>query len=90
VTTPSARPGPVSYSAGDAQVDPSLGGRRRAHVAHDRRAGAGRGANEAIIRAGFAETYRRFEYVKKPQFQAAEREARDAKRGMWANGAGRK
>ena len=44
----------------------------------------GRTANEAIIRAGFAETYRRFDFVKKPQFQAAEREARTAKRGMWA------
>lgn len=44
----------------------------------------GRTANEAIIRAGFAETYRRFDFVKKPQFQAAEREARAAKRGMWA------
>lgn len=41
-------------------------------------------ANEAIIRAGFAETYRRFEYRLKPAFQAAEREARQAKRGMWA------
>jgi micrococcal nuclease len=50
----------------------------------------GRCANEAIIRAGFAETYRRFDYVKKPQFQAAEREAKAAQRGMWANGAGRR
>jgi len=41
-------------------------------------------ANEAIIRAGFAETYRRFEYRRKPAFQAAEREAREARRGMWA------
>jgi micrococcal nuclease len=41
-------------------------------------------ANEAIIRAGFAETYRRFDYRLKPRFQAAEREARDARRGMWA------
>ena len=41
-------------------------------------------ANEAIIRAGFAETYRRFEYRHKPAFQAAEREAREAHRGMWA------
>ena len=41
-------------------------------------------ANEAIIRAGFAETYRRFDYWRKPAFQAAEREARDARRGMWA------
>lgn len=40
--------------------------------------------NEAIIRAGFAETYRRFEYWRKPAFQAAEREARAAGRGMWA------
>jgi micrococcal nuclease len=41
-------------------------------------------ANEAIIRAGWAETYRRFEYRRKPDFQAAEREARAAERGMWA------
>jgi micrococcal nuclease len=41
-------------------------------------------ANEAIIRAGLAETYRRFDYWRKPAFQAAEREARDARRGMWA------
>ncbi len=44
----------------------------------------GRTANEEIIRAGFAETYRRFDFVKKPQFQAAERDAKAAKRGMWA------
>ena len=42
-------------------------------------------ANEAIIRAGLAETYRRFTYRLKLQFQAAEKEARDAHRGMWAN-----
>ena len=42
-------------------------------------------ANEAIIRAGFAETYRRFTYRLKPRFQAAEKEAREAHhRGMWA------
>ncbi len=44
----------------------------------------GRTANEEVIRAGFAETYRRFDFAKKPQFQAAEREAKAAKRGMWA------
>ena len=41
-------------------------------------------ANEAIIRAGWAETYRRFDYRLKPRLQAAEREARAAGRGMWA------
>ena len=41
-------------------------------------------ANEVIIRAGWAEAYRRFTYRRKPQFQAAEREAREAGRGMWA------
>ena len=41
-------------------------------------------ANEAIIRAGYAETYRRFAYALKPRFQAAEKEAREAHRGMWA------
>lgn len=41
-------------------------------------------ANEGIIRAGLAETYRRFTYRLKPRFQAAEKEARDAHRGMWA------
>jgi micrococcal nuclease len=45
----------------------------------------GRIANIEIIRAGLAETYRRFTYARKPQFQAAEREAREARRGMWAN-----
>jgi len=40
--------------------------------------------NEAIIRAGWAETYRRFTYWRKADFQAAEREAREARRGMWA------
>ena len=44
----------------------------------------GRTANEEMIRAGFAETYRRFNFARKPQFQAAEREAKAAKRGMWA------
>ena len=44
----------------------------------------GRLANEEIIRAGFAEVYRRFEYARKPAFFAAEREAKGAKRGMWA------
>lgn len=42
-------------------------------------------ANEAIIRAGLAETYRRFSYRLKPQFQAAEADAREARRGMWAS-----
>lgn len=40
--------------------------------------------NTAIIRAGLAETYRRFDYRRKSEFQAAEQEARRAKRGMWA------
>lgn len=44
----------------------------------------GRVANEAIIRAGLAEAYRRFDYWRKPDFQRAEREARAAGRGMWA------
>lgn len=44
----------------------------------------GRLANLEIIRAGFAETYRRFDYTRKPDFFAAEREAKDARRGMWA------
>lgn len=39
--------------------------------------------NEAIIRAGWAETYRRFDYRRKPDFQAAERDARAARRGIW-------
>ena len=42
-------------------------------------------ANETIIRAGFAEVYRRFTYVRKPQFQEAQRQAQAAKRGMWVN-----
>lgn len=44
----------------------------------------GRLANLEIIRAGWAETYRRFEYTRKADFFAAEREARTARRGMWA------
>lgn len=39
--------------------------------------------NEEIIRAGWAETYRRFDYWRKPAFQEAEREARAARRGIW-------
>ncbi len=41
-------------------------------------------ANDAIIRAGWAETYRKFTYRLKPRFQEAEREARAAGRGMWS------
>jgi micrococcal nuclease len=41
-------------------------------------------ANEAIIRAGWAEVYRRFNLVRKPVLLAAERDARKAKRGIWA------
>lgn len=44
----------------------------------------GRLANLEIITAGLAESYRRFEYSRKPAFFAAERAAKDAKRGMWA------
>lgn len=44
----------------------------------------GRVANVEIIRAGLAETYRRFAFRRKPEYQAAERDARDARRGMWA------
>ncbi len=45
----------------------------------------GRLANLEIIRAGYAETYRRFEYRKKADFFAAERDAKAARRGMWAS-----
>jgi len=44
----------------------------------------GRLVNLEIIRAGFAETYRRFDYKRKPDFFTAERDAKEAKRGMWA------
>ena len=44
----------------------------------------GRLANLEIIRAGYAETYRRFDYRMKAEFFAAERDAKAAKRGMWA------
>lgn len=44
----------------------------------------GRLANLEIIRAGWAETYRRFTFVRKPDFLAAERDAKAAHRGMWA------
>jgi endonuclease YncB( thermonuclease family) len=41
--------------------------------------------NEEIIRRGYAETYRRFTYHRKPAFQAAEKDARGARRGMWVS-----
>lgn len=44
----------------------------------------GRLANLEVIRAGWAETYRRFTFVRKPDFLAAERDAKAAHRGMWA------
>ena len=40
--------------------------------------------NEAIIREGWAEFYRSFDYRRKKAFQEAEREARGARRGIWA------
>ncbi len=43
----------------------------------------GRLANLEIIRAGWAEVYRRFDHSRKPAFLAAEREAQGARRGMW-------
>jgi micrococcal nuclease len=44
----------------------------------------GRLANLEIIRAGFAEAYRRFTYARKAAFLDAERDAQAARRGMWA------
>ena len=44
----------------------------------------GRLANLEVIRAGWAETYRRFEFIRKPDFLAAEGDAKAARRGMWA------
>ena len=44
----------------------------------------GRLLNLEIIRAGWAEAYRGFRYVRKRDFLAAERDARQAQRGMWA------
>lgn len=44
----------------------------------------GRVANLEIIRGGFAEAYRRFDYRRKTEFLAAERDAQQAQRGMWA------
>lgn len=44
----------------------------------------GRLANLEVIRAGWAETYRRFTFVRKADFLAAEAEAKAARRGMWA------
>lgn len=42
-------------------------------------------ANEAIIRAGLAEVYRRFDVRLKARLLAAEREARRERRGMWSH-----
>jgi micrococcal nuclease len=39
--------------------------------------------NEAVIRAGWAEFYRSFDYRRKKAFEEAEREARAARRGIW-------
>jgi micrococcal nuclease len=44
----------------------------------------GRLANLEVIRAGWAETYRRFSFVRKADFLAAEADAKAARRGMWA------
>lgn len=40
--------------------------------------------NEAIIREGWAEVYRRFNLVRKPSLLAAERDAKSDRRGMWS------
>lgn len=40
--------------------------------------------NLEIIRAGFAEAYHRLSYEKKREFLTAERDARVARRGLWA------
>jgi micrococcal nuclease len=45
----------------------------------------GRLLNLEIIRAGWAEGYRGFHYARKREFLSAEREARRARRGMWAD-----
>jgi micrococcal nuclease len=45
--------------------------------------------NEAIIRAGYASVYERFQFRHKEAFRAAEREARREGRGMWAGSATR-
>lgn len=45
----------------------------------------GRNLNLEIIRAGWAEAYRSLRYARKREFQTAEREARNAGRGMWAS-----
>jgi micrococcal nuclease len=44
----------------------------------------GRLANLEIVRAGYAETYRRFAFTRRAAFLAAEQEAQEARRGMWA------
>ncbi|MGE3889658.1 MAG: thermonuclease family protein [Vicinamibacterales bacterium] len=46
--------------------------------------------NEEMIRAGWAEHYRNFDYRRKGNFQRAEREARAARRGMWAGATSRR
>ena len=44
----------------------------------------GRLLNAEIIRAGWAEAYRRIRYERRAEFRRLEREARDARRGRWA------
>jgi len=58
-------------------------GRTLAYV----RLGDGKLFNEAIIRAGYASVYERFEFRHKAAFRAAEGEARREGRGMWAGSA---
>ena len=40
--------------------------------------------NETLVRLGHARAYTRFPFAYKDQFRAAEREARDARRGLWS------
>ena len=40
--------------------------------------------NEELVRKGYAHVYDRFHFAQKPQFKAAEAEAKREKRGVWA------
>ncbi|MCB2225274.1 MAG: thermonuclease family protein [Desulfarculaceae bacterium] len=48
----------------------------------------GRMLNQEMIAGGWARVYRRFNYRHKADFRRAEREARKAKRGLWAEKGG--
>ena len=50
----------------------------------------GRNFNQELVRAGFALAYRRYRYTEKARFIALEAQAKQARRGLWADPAFRR